>query len=78
MKLNSSEHRNGDIRFCDELNVYFLSRTYDNFDDLVGDEGSMMNRILDLDFAIIDKSMCLRYKNGQPQWVTRVHLKYLK
>ena len=64
MKLNSSEHRNGDIRFCDELNVYFLSRTYDNFDDLVGDEGSMMNRILDLDFAIIDKSMCLRYKMG--------------
>ena len=78
MSLRYSEHYNGDITFSDELNVYYLNRAYDSFDDLVEDECTIMNRILDLDFAIIDKSMSLKFMEGRPQWVTKLHLQYLK
>mgnify|MGYP003144062319 CR=1 len=78
MELSHSEHYNGEITFSDEHNIYFLNRAYDNFEDMVADECSIMNRILEIDFAIIEKKMCLRYKKGKPQWVTQLHLQYLK
>ena len=78
MSLNHKEFYNGGITFSDELNAYCLKRAYENFDELVNDEPNLVNRILDLNFAIIGKSMALKYKLGRPQWVTKLHLQYLK
>jgi hypothetical protein len=78
MSLNHKEYYNGDITFSDEFNVYFLKRAYDNFDEMIADESNIMSRVLDLNFAIVDKSMSIRFKNGHQQWVTQLHLQYLK
>ena len=76
--MKHKEFYNGDITFSDELNAYCLKRAYDNFDELVDDEHNIMNRILDLDFAIIGKSTPIKYNLGRPPRATRLHLQYLK